>query len=210
MLSAAIPLRDALLDSRQRWRTLVAMAADFAYETDAQGRFVFVSPDTVLGWSAAELLGQPAGRLLPEEDAAFDPFRPAAAVRSRRAWLKRADGRLACLSFACAPLLDRGAVIGSRGMAQDVSAQDRREAETAAALRRGEVIEHILWQMRQEVLAPRMMQAALVELLAALGAEGRGGAEPGSVHASAGGAAPGRQGPVHRAADPPHDAGDRG
>jgi hypothetical protein len=36
-------LRDALLDSRQRWRDLVTMGADLAYETDEWGRFVFVS-----------------------------------------------------------------------------------------------------------------------------------------------------------------------
>ncbi len=166
------PLRDALLDSRQRWRALVAMAADFVFETDAQGRFVFVSPETVLGWPAAALLGQPAAKLLPTQATGFDPFRPASATRSRRAWLQRADGGLACLSFACTPLLDGGTVVGSRGVAQDVSAQDLREAQTAATLRRGEAIEHILWQMRQEILAPRMMQVALVELVAALGAEG--------------------------------------
>jgi diguanylate cyclase (GGDEF)-like protein len=166
------PLRDALLDSRQRWRTLVAMAADFAFETDAQGRFVFVSPETVLGWPAAALLGQPATLLLAAAGAAFDPFHPTITARSRRAWLKRADGGLACLSFACAPLLDGSVIVGSRGVAQDVSAEDLREAETAATLRRGEVIEHILWQMRQEILAPRMMQVALAELIAALGADG--------------------------------------
>ena len=44
-------LRHALLDSRQRWRDLVTMAADLAYETDEWGRFTFVMPDrgTCLG-----------------------------------------------------------------------------------------------------------------------------------------------------------------
>ena len=42
-------LRHALLDSRERWRDLVAMAADLAFETDAWGRFVFVMPDPALG-----------------------------------------------------------------------------------------------------------------------------------------------------------------
>ena len=36
-------LRDALLDSRQRWRDLVTLAADLVFETDQSGRFVFVS-----------------------------------------------------------------------------------------------------------------------------------------------------------------------
>ncbi|MEJ1974684.1 MAG: hypothetical protein WDN49_00215 [Acetobacteraceae bacterium] len=167
------PLRDALLDSRQRWRTLVAMAADFAFETDSQG------PLRVrLAGGGARLARRRPGRPARRPAAGHDGHgvRPVPAPPSPRAaaapWLKRADGQLACLSFACAPLLEGSAIVGSRGVAQDVSAQDLREAETAAALRRSEVIEHILWQMRQEVLAPRMMQAVLVELIAAMGADG--------------------------------------
>jgi hypothetical protein len=57
-------LRHALLDSRERWRDLVAMAADLAFETDAWGRFVFVMPDPALGWPAGTLVGQPAELLL--------------------------------------------------------------------------------------------------------------------------------------------------
>ena len=54
----------ALLDSRQRWRDLVTMTADFVFETDGEGRFVFVAPAVVLGWPTEMLLGQPATLLL--------------------------------------------------------------------------------------------------------------------------------------------------
>jgi diguanylate cyclase (GGDEF)-like protein len=168
-------LRDALLDSRQRWRDLVGMAADLAFETDARGRFVFIAPDPALGWPAATLVGQTADLLLAEVGGSvgFSPFRPAAAVRRRRVWVKRQDGGSACLSFAAAPLLDAdGRVIGARGVGQDVTEQERREADVAAALRRGEVLDHILWCMRKEVLAPRMMQAVLDALGHATGSEG--------------------------------------
>src|SRR5487761_2444594 len=94
-------LRGALLDSRQRWRDLVGMAADLAFETDALGHLA-----------------------------------------------------------------------GSRGVGIDITAQDAREAQVAAALRRGEVLDHILSRIGQEVLAPRMMLAALDALVNALGAEG--------------------------------------
>jgi hypothetical protein len=43
-------LRDALLDSRQRWRDLVMLSADLVFETDSWGRFVLIAPDSVLGW----------------------------------------------------------------------------------------------------------------------------------------------------------------
>ncbi len=157
-------LRDALLDSRQRWRELVLLAADFAFETDAAGRFVFVAPDTVMNWPAQTLLGQPAELLLaePGDSGGFNPFRPAALVRRRRSWLRRADGRFTCLSLAVTPLLDAdGRIVGARGVGQDVTEQDSYDARVATALRRGELLHHILASIRQEVLAPRMMQAAM-------------------------------------------------
>ncbi|MDA8251193.1 MAG: diguanylate cyclase [Rhodospirillales bacterium] len=173
-LPAANALQGALLDSRQRWRDLVTLAADLAFETDAEGRFVFLAPDPALGWPAATLLGQNAAQLLadPREEGRFDPFHPTAPMRRRRAWLRRPDGGTACLSFATAPLLDAtGAVIGARGVGRDVTEAERREAEVAGALRRFQVIEHILACMRSEVLAPRMMRAALAPLAHAAAAE---------------------------------------
>lgn len=169
------PLRSALLDSRQRWRDLVSMTADLAFETDAAGRLVFVSPDPALGWPAEMLIGQPAELLLAEQAGSIgsNPFRLDAPTRWRRAWLKRRDGSAAYLSFTAAPLLDRaGRIVGVRGVGLDVTELNRQDDRVAAALRRGEVLDHILWQMREEVLAPRMMEAALRSLMHALGAEG--------------------------------------
>ena len=168
-------LRDALLDSRQRWRDLLCLAADFAFETDAWGRFVFVTPDPALGWPAGTLIGQNADLLLGDGNDApgFNPFRVTAPVRRRHAWLRRPDGSSVCLAFAAAPLLDAsGVIVGARGAGQDVTDEDARDSKMAVALRRGELLDHILWRMRQEVLAPRMMQAALDAVTSALGAEG--------------------------------------
>ena len=173
--NAEAVLRDALLDSRQRWRDLVAMAGDMAFETDADGRFVFLSPELVVGWPSAALIGQPAELLLARVDGAggFNPFRSNASVRHRRAWLRRPDGASVCMAFAAAPLFNaEGEVAGARGVGQDMSEQDAHEAAIAASLRRVELLDHILWRMRQEVLAPRMMRAALESLMTALGAEG--------------------------------------
>src|SRR5580704_4130148 len=111
-------LRNALLDSRGRWRDLVAMAADLAFETDAAGRFVFISPDPAIGWPASALIGQPAEILLLAEadgGSGFNPFHPPRPLRRRRAWLRRPDGGGICLAFAAAPLLDAaGNCIGAR------------------------------------------------------------------------------------------------
>src|SRR5439155_4081191 len=112
-------LRHALLDSRQRWRDLVTMAADLAYETDEWGRFVFASPEPSLGWSTATLIGQPAELLLVGGTKAngFNPFRVSGPVRRRRVWLRRADGSAALLAFSAAPLFDAEArIVGTRGI----------------------------------------------------------------------------------------------
>ncbi len=168
-------LRYALLDSRQRWQDLVMMAADLAYETDALGRFVLVVPNPALGWHADTLIGQPADLLLAggAEANGFNPFRVTQPIRRRRAWLKRACGDAVVLSFSAAPLLDaEGSIAGCRGIGVDWTEYDEQQGRVAAALRRGEILDHILWRVGQEVLAPRMMQAALDALMNALGAEG--------------------------------------
>ena len=172
---ADVTLRHALLDSRQRWRDLVLTAADLAYETDASGRFVFVMPDPALGWPTATLIGETAELLLMGNaaDHAFNPFRVTAPVRRRRIWLQRVDGSSVMLAISAAPLLDaEGQIIGTRGMGIDCSAYDKTTARIAESLRRAEVLDHILRRMGHEVLAPRMMEAALEGLTNALGAEG--------------------------------------
>jgi diguanylate cyclase (GGDEF)-like protein/PAS domain S-box-containing protein len=169
------PLRGALLESRQRWRDLVTLAADFAFETDARGCLTFVMPDPALGWSAASLLNRPATTLLadPASLAAADPFASANSARRQRAWLRRGDGGVSRVLLSSAPLLDRhGRVIGVRGIGIDITEQDGQDTQIAASLRRGEVIDHILWRMRQEVMAPRMMHAALEAMANAPDAEG--------------------------------------
>ncbi len=164
-----------LLDSRQRWQHMVTLTADMAFETDAKGRFTFIVPDMVLGWTAGALIGQPSELLLADDSGAdtFNPFRPIGPIRGHRIWIRRYDGSLACLSFAAAPLHDAaGRVIGSRGVGIDITAHNAEAARIAGSLRRGEVLDYILWGVAQEVMAPRMMDAALSALVNALAAEG--------------------------------------
>ncbi len=170
--TGAALLQGALLDSRQRWRDFVGLGSDMAFETDEQGAFVFISPEQVLGWAACDQLGQPGALLLAPGGDGFDPFAPGPAFRNRRAWLRRPDGSAACLTFSAAPMMAGSVCVGMRGVARDVTVRDAENAIITTALRRGEVVEHILWQMRQEVLAPRMMQAVLEGLCSALGASG--------------------------------------
>ena len=97
-------LRGALLESRQRWRDFVTLAADLVFETDADGLLTFLAPDQLLGRPAETLLHRPARDLLVPGGA--DPFALRSATRGMRAWMRRPDGQAACFSFNLAPLSD--------------------------------------------------------------------------------------------------------
>jgi diguanylate cyclase (GGDEF)-like protein/PAS domain S-box-containing protein len=172
--AASDGFRQALMESRQRWRDFGAIAADVVFEVDEDGRLCFVGPDFVLGWPAENLLGRRAADiLLPSGQGGPDPFLLTTGLRGRRSWVNRADGQQVCLALSSTPLLDsRGACIGARGVAADITGREQRDMQAAAALRRAEVLEHILDQMRQEVLAPRIMNAMLKALIGALGGDG--------------------------------------
>jgi diguanylate cyclase (GGDEF)-like protein/PAS domain S-box-containing protein len=167
--------RGVPMESGQRWRHLVDLAADMAFETDAKGRFVFVQPETALGWPAGSLIGQPSDLLIGDDGtgAIFNPFRPAAELRRRRVWLRRFDGKLAMMTISASPLLDRaGQIAGARGIGVDLADGDSQTLQIAGRLRRGEVLDHILFRVSQETSADCMMDAALWALIHALGAEG--------------------------------------
>lgn len=168
-------VRDALTESRLRWRHLVSLAADVAFETDANGQFVLLMPEIALGWASDSLIGQPSALLVGDDgtDVPINPFCPTTEVRRHRAWLRRADGGLAMMNVSAAPLHDAaGHVIGARGIAVDITDSDAQTSQIAGRLRRGQVLDHILSRVGQETSADSMMDTALWALIRALGAEG--------------------------------------
>jgi len=119
-------LRAALIESRQRFKELVEATCDFAWETDAECRFVFISGPAVLGYPKEDLLGNRAVELhadTAEDDAS--PFVARAPVREIEIWLRRQDGEAISLLVTALPLLDAGgAWCGARGLCRDIT--DRR------------------------------------------------------------------------------------
>src|SRR5579864_8917809 len=96
-------LRDALIESRQRYKGLVEIFSDFAWETDAAGRFVFVSAKGVLGWTADALLGKAAADFLADPGEA-NLFATHEAVEAAEIWFRSADDGSACLAVSAVPL----------------------------------------------------------------------------------------------------------
>ena len=177
-VSLAANLRQALSDSRQRFKDLVEISSDFAWETDTDGIFTFVSPKGALGWMAADLVGRRASSLiadaLPDRDSKpATPFTTRVLVDQAELWLQRADATPACVSISALPLVGAdGTWRGARGVWRDVTAGHERDAALADAQNRERLVGYIVRTIRDEVEPDAMLAAAASAAARALGAAG--------------------------------------
>jgi diguanylate cyclase (GGDEF)-like protein/PAS domain S-box-containing protein len=165
-------LQSALIESRQRFRDLVEISSDFAWEVGPKGRFVFVSPKGALGHAADQLVGRRPEELGGDASVQGDlPFLARARVEASEIWLKHADGHDVCLRVSAAPLTDAAGVWrGVRGVCRDITAERERDAELAAAQNRRLLLTRIIRTIRDEVDPEAMLGAAATAVIRALGA----------------------------------------
>jgi diguanylate cyclase (GGDEF)-like protein/PAS domain S-box-containing protein len=167
-------LRSALIESRQRYKDLVEAACDFAWETDTEGRFTFVSSQGALGYSAAQLVGVPALYLRIDQAAAQDsPFSTRTPVQDVEIWLRAADGEAACLLLTGLPLTGPDDEwCGARGLCRNITQQRTQAAELAGDRHRERLLSYVLGIVRDEMEPTRMLTAAAGALVPALPAAG--------------------------------------
>ena len=167
-------LRAALIESRQRYKDLVEVACDFAWETDAEGNITFVSAQGGLGYSAAELVGVRAQYLQIEQGAGQDsPFTTQVPLCEVEVWLRGADGEPACVLATALPLTDQtGAWCGTRGLCRNITAERSHATELAGDRHRERLLSYILGIVRDEMEPARMFTAAAGALVPALPATG--------------------------------------
>jgi diguanylate cyclase (GGDEF)-like protein/PAS domain S-box-containing protein len=167
-------LRAALIESRQRYKDLVEASSDFAWETDASGRFVFVSAQGALGYSAAEMVGaQSLDLLVDAVEAEESPFSTRVPVQEAEMWVKRLDGEPACLLATALPLSGPdGEWCGARGLCRNITAERTHEAALAGDRNRERLLAYILGIVRDEMDPAHMLHAAAGALVPALPATG--------------------------------------
>ena len=169
-------LRAALVESRQRYKDLVEISNDFAWETDAEGRFVFVSPRGALGYPATALVGRPASDLLLDPapgSSVLSPFTARSTVEEAELWVRSAGGAEVCLLATALPLASgSGAWIGARGVCRDITRLRCHEAELAEARNRERLFSYIVNLVRRELDPARMLDATAEALMPALALTG--------------------------------------
>lgn len=171
-------LRSTLVESRQRYKDLVEISNDFSWEVDADGKFVFVSPQGALGYSAEELIGRAARDFVidPEEIVPF-PFASHRKLENVEIWMIEKDGKTACMIISSLPLVtgedgEDEVWTGCRGVCRDVTEERESEAALARARHREQLLNYIVSQIRDEIEPQDMLKAAATATARALGAAG--------------------------------------
>ena len=170
-------LRTTLVESRQRYKDLVEISSDFSWEVDAEGKFIFVSPQGALGYKADELVGQKARAFVidPDEYTPF-PFTTSRKLDNIEMWMRNKDGSTACVIVSALPLVknddDSETWIGCRGNCRDVTEERESEAALARARHREQLLNYIVSQIRDEIEPHDMLMAAATASARALGAAG--------------------------------------
>jgi len=170
--AAGRALSEALAESRGRYKALVELSNDFAWETGPDGAFVFVSPKGALGYDADDLIGRRPEIFVAGPAPVPSPFAPAERVAGVAVWWRRKDGAEACLIVAAEPVRGRdGEIAGARGVCRDATAELRHEAALARAGEREGLLAHIVRLMRDEPRAEAMLAAASAASARALAAQ---------------------------------------
>lgn len=167
-------LRHTLTESRRRYKDLVEVSSDFAWETGPDGTFVFVSHKGALGYPADALIGRdPRSLALEETEDLPMPFDCRRPIDQTELWLKGADGTPACIVASALPLFGpQGDWIGARGVCRDVTEQVLRSNELARIRNRERLLGHIVHTLRDRLDAAEALAVAATETARALSADG--------------------------------------
>lgn len=111
-------LRASLVEAHDRFKSLVELAADFAWECGSDGCFSYLSKERILGFSAIDLLGTVASEtLLAGTSGGLNPFVTEVPCGPLRCQLRRQNGDVVIGDVLAEPFFDRnGKLLGVRGL----------------------------------------------------------------------------------------------
>jgi diguanylate cyclase (GGDEF)-like protein/PAS domain S-box-containing protein len=168
-------LRSALMDSRQRFKDLVEISSDFAWEVGADGYFIFVSQRGAVGYEPDDLIKMHCDEFVLKRDKkhSLNPFLSKSKLEREEVWVLRPDGEPACLLVSCLPLFDENNNwVGARGVCRDITDERERDAALARAYHRDQLLAYIVKTIRDEVEPGNMLNAAANATARALSANG--------------------------------------
>ncbi|HXP96986.1 MAG TPA: diguanylate cyclase, partial [Telmatospirillum sp.] len=173
--SVDIGLQNALVHSRARFKTLVEVSSDYAWETASDGTFSMISPKGLAGVSPRDLIGSRPGELLEPSapQVAISPFSAPVPVENAEIWMRHVDGDLLCFEVSAVPLIDeKGEWRGARGICRDVTENRKHRRFLAEQRNRERVFSRITNVFRHEADPNDMLQVAASTCTHGFGASG--------------------------------------
>ncbi|MFY8091975.1 MAG: sensor domain-containing diguanylate cyclase [Niveispirillum sp.] len=167
-------LRHALTESRQRYKDLVDISSDFAWEVGPDGRFVFVSAAGAIGYHPDDLIGRhPSEFVLSDFADQPLPFDTGVGIERTEVWLRAKDGAAACLISSAVPLIGpQGDWIGARGACRDITEARVKGMELAQVRLREKYLGYIVSSTRDDVDPAKTLEIAVGVAVNATGSSG--------------------------------------
>lgn len=164
-------LLSALVTSRQLFKDLVTCTAEFVWETDSEGQFRYVSPRGAIGYTAAELDGRVARKMIvppeiiDEDDIRsgdlINPFESQYPLEDQVIWLRDKSEGLACMRISSIPIYDEeGNWTGCRGAGQDITEEVSQRAHLERLAAQDKMLSQIIDAMRQEMDPKKLFEIA--------------------------------------------------
>ncbi|MGH6893505.1 MAG: diguanylate cyclase [Dongiaceae bacterium] len=165
-------LRGALIESRQRLKELLDLSCDFAWETDSNGCFSFVTSGGALGHETLDLLGSdPSDLMLSPEDG--EHFQADSAPEGLLVWARRKNGLPRCLHLRARAIFDEhGEFRCVRGACRDVTPEQDRDTALAAARHRERSLIQLFRALRQAADPEATIELGVTTAARATGAAG--------------------------------------
>jgi diguanylate cyclase (GGDEF)-like protein/PAS domain S-box-containing protein len=168
-------LREALVESRKRFKELIECSSDFVWECDCDGRFAFVTSMGALGYAADMLIGRSARSMVDRRNPVPEPFPFEARQPADRAevWLRNSTGEPACLLVSSVPMFSQNhQYLGARGVCRDVTEERRRDEALAKIRVREALFATMVRTIRDEADPDRMLNTAARVLAEGISAQG--------------------------------------
>lgn len=171
-------MRNTLIESRQRYKDLVDVSGNFAFEINDGGSFSFVSPAGGLGRAASDFLGRRPSDFAVSGDSrerqGIDRlFQGLSNDPNNEVWVRRADNKLTCVAVFSRPIRDEhGVWTGSRGVCREVTEERHRQDQLVAARQREQLFNRIVAAIRDEVEPASMLTAAAGAMVTATASVG--------------------------------------
>ncbi|MGF1605025.1 MAG: diguanylate cyclase domain-containing protein [Rhodothalassiaceae bacterium] len=156
-----------LMASRERFGAFLQCAADFAWETDADGRFTYITPGGAVGLGPEDMLGRRAETIFAPVSDQPDPFRAHGPMEVATYWvaLRGDETKRAAFRLAARPRFDRdGRWTGARGIGLNVTESAAQETARALEQARQSLIAQILLAVRSDAAPEKILQAVAQSL----------------------------------------------